>query len=43
MLSYQFLLVNYGGQETSESHCIFIKLYRRPLGHESDVKVLPTH
>ncbi len=43
MLSYQFLLVNYSGQETSESHCIFIKLYRRPLGHESDVKVLPTH
>ncbi len=42
MLFYQFLLVIYGGQETSTSHCIFIKLYRKPLGHESVVSV-PLH
>jgi hypothetical protein len=43
MLSYHFLSVIYGGQVTPISHCIFRKLYRRPLGHERDVKVKPTH
>ena len=43
MLSYHILVVSYGGQETSESHCIFIKLYRRPRGHESVDNVEPTH
>ncbi len=45
MLSYQFLSceIIYGGQDTSESHCIFIKLYRRPREHEADVNVKPLH
>ncbi len=45
ILSVSFLScgVIYGGQDTSESHCIFIKLYRRPRGHEADVNVKPVH
>jgi hypothetical protein len=43
MSSCQVLLVIYGGHETSESHCIFMKLYRRPRGHESVDKAEPAH
>ena len=43
MLSYQLAVeeVIYGGQETSESHRIFMKLYRRPRGHETESNVEP--
>lgn len=33
----------YGGHVTSESHRIFMKLYRRPRGQVNDVSVEPTH
>jgi len=28
------VVVFYGGHDTLESHCIRMKLYRRPRGHE---------
>jgi len=37
------VVVFYGGHDTLESHCIRMKLYRRPRGHEWDVNVEPEH